>query len=87
MEIGLGQLTFLTDGIDYACIWSPSGEDHTSENARALSLIAIALVKDQTDYLAWQKNINDRWLDACARILNESREHMHIDEVKVRDVN
>jgi len=62
MEIGLGQLTFLTDGIDYACIWSPSGEDHTRENARALSLIAIALVKDQADFLAWQKNINDRWL-------------------------
>jgi hypothetical protein len=68
MEKAIGDLTFLTDGSDYACIWHPSAEDYKSRNARLLATIAVKLINDQADFNAWKEEVQNRWRKACETI-------------------
>lgn len=87
MDIGTGDLTFLTDGSDYICIWSPSGENYKSKNARPLGIIAVVLIEDRTDFLKWQKDMRERWQRACAVILGRKPEDIKIEEINIGGLN
>jgi hypothetical protein len=88
MDVALGDLTFLTDGADYICIWSPPGEKYTSENARPLAIISVSLISDEADFQKWQKEVSNRWKVACAEIVNDCADSIHVEPVLgVRNTN
>lgn len=79
--IPTGDLTFLTDGHDYVCIWHPVGEDFRSKNARPLALISTRLIKDKKDFNQWRKDICARWAEAAQEILGVEPGNIQIEEI------
>lgn len=83
----MGDLTFITDGADYCCIWSPTGMSHTGKGARPLAFISVALIRDSEDFKKWQQDITRRWTEACAELFNADINDFEIEHVSVKDVN
>ncbi len=87
MERAISDLTFLTDGSDYACIWHPSTEDYTSPNARLLATVAVKLIHDQADFNAWKEEVQNRWRRACATIFDGSVTDISLVPVNMGNAN
>jgi len=87
MDVGMGDLTFMTDGQDYCCIWSPTGTNYDSPSARPLALIAVALIKDEEDFEKWQADVTKRWQEACASIFGACAEDIQVEPISKGNAN
>jgi hypothetical protein len=87
MDVMLGDLTFLTDGNDYSCIWSPPGTTHDHPAAVPIALISTRLIADAADFKRWQEDINTRWLATCARVFGADMADLHVEPIKGKDTH
>ena len=87
VDTPIGDLTFVTDGLQYVCFWHPSNESFKSQRARPIASISTRLIKDKVDFELWQTEVKNRWLVTSATILGANVEDLFIQNISVGDTN
>ena len=80
MASSLGLLSFVTNGVEYACIWHPENETSEGPRAKVMSTIAIKIVHDAEDFKLWQKKIQTRWARAVEKVLGIDSSDIEFDK-------